>query len=189
MTKRKFTYDKDSFVVFSTQWDKHYTFLITFDMQLYLSFTYLFPCKNYVHIYNHNACTIKQWKSHKICWISFTRLNRLTTSLRKLMRQNIFSLSVNNTVCGVFLCKLVCGNLVEFLKNLTELFRFVVHYSPDVNGKRIQTTPMFKKHLLLTRFLGYICLKWFVGIEIRFYTAIWKNSGLWNKVLWLRSYL
>ena len=28
-------------------------FLITFDMQLFLKFTYLFPWKNYVDIYNH----------------------------------------------------------------------------------------------------------------------------------------
>ena len=53
MTKGKFTYDKDSFVVFSTKYDKHYTFLITFDMQLSLNFTYLSPCKNCVDIYNH----------------------------------------------------------------------------------------------------------------------------------------
>ena len=87
---------------------------------------------------------------------------------------------VNNTVCGVFLCQLVCGKLAEFLYNLTELFRFVLHNSTNVNGKRVQSseqwphkvTPLFKKHLLLTRFLGYIRLNWFVGTEVRFYTTL-----------------
>ena len=54
------------------------------------------------------------------------------------MRQNILSPFVNNTVCGVFLCKLVCGNLAEFLCNFAELFRFVVHNSTNGNGKRTQ---------------------------------------------------
>ena len=64
---------------------------------------------------------------------------------------------VKNTVCGLFLCQLVCRNLAEFLYNLAELFRFVVHNSFDVNGKRIQSsdrwphkmTSLFKKYLLL----------------------------------------
>ena len=54
------------------------------------------------------------------------------------MRQNILSPFVNNTVCGVYLCKLVCGNLAEFLYNLLELFQFVVHNSTDGNSKRVQ---------------------------------------------------
>ena len=49
----------------------------------------------------------------------------------------------------------------------------------------IQTVSMFKKHLLLTRFLGYISLKWYVESELRFYATLWKNSGLWYKVLWV----
>ena len=97
---------------------------------------------------------------------------------------------VKNTVCGLFLCQLVCRNLAEFLYNLAELFRFVVHKSFDVNGKRIQssnrwphrTTSLFKKYLLLTRFLGYIGLKWFLETEVRFCPPLWKISGLWNKV-------
>ena len=44
---------------------------------------------------------------------------------------------VKNTVCGVFLCQLISENLAKFLYNLAELFRFVVHNSFDVNGKRI----------------------------------------------------
>ena len=64
---------------------------------------------------------------------------------------------VKNTVCGVFLCQLVCGNLAEFYYNLAELFRFVVRNSFDVNGKRIQSsdrwpqkmTSLFKKYLLI----------------------------------------
>ena len=111
------------------------------------------------------------------------------TSLRELMRQNVLSSFVNNTACGLFLHKLVCGTLAEFLQNLTELFRFVVDNSPDINGKRIQMMSVFKKHLLLTRSLGYICLMWFVGNEVRFYTIVWKNSGLWDEILWVRSYL
>ena len=97
---------------------------------------------------------------------------------------------VKNTVCGVFLCQLVCGNLAEFLYNFAELFRFVVHNSFDVNGKKIQssdqwphkTTSLFKKHLLLTRFLGYFGLKWFRETEVRFCPPLWKISGLWKKV-------
>ena len=34
------------------------------------------------------------------------------------MRQSILSPFVNNTVCGVYLYKLVCGNVAEFLYNL-----------------------------------------------------------------------
>ena len=46
---------------------------------------------------------------------------------------------LNNAVCGVFLCKLVCGNVAELLYSFTELFRFILHNSTDANGKRIQT--------------------------------------------------
>ena len=45
---------------------------------------------------------------------------------------------MNNAVCGVFLCKLVCGTLAEFLGNFTELFHFVVQNFTDGNDKRIQ---------------------------------------------------
>ena len=54
------------------------------------------------------------------------------------MRQNVRSPFVNNIVCGVFLCKLVCGILAEFLDNFTELFQFVVQNFTDGNDKRIQ---------------------------------------------------
>ena len=54
------------------------------------------------------------------------------------MRQNVRSPFVNNTVCGVFLCKLVYGTLAEFLDNFTELFQFVVQTFTDGNDKRIQ---------------------------------------------------
>ena len=54
------------------------------------------------------------------------------------MRQNVRSPFVNNTVCGVFLCKLVCGTLAGFLGNFTELFQFVVQNFTDGNDKRIQ---------------------------------------------------
>ena len=54
------------------------------------------------------------------------------------MRQNVHSPFVNNTVCGVFLCKLVCGTLAGFLGNFTELFQFVVQNFTDGNDKRIQ---------------------------------------------------
>ena len=53
------------------------------------------------------------------------------------MRQNVRSPFVNNIVCGVFLCKLVCGILAEFLDNFTELFQFVVQNFTDGNDKRI----------------------------------------------------
>ena len=97
-------------------------------------------------------------KNYKVFFLS-------PTSLRELMRQNVLSSFVNNTACGLFLHKLVCGTLAEFLQNLTELFRFVVDNSPDINGKRIQMMSMFKKHLLLTRSLGIylsdvVCWKW-----------------------------
>ena len=88
---------------------------------------------------------------------------------------------LNNAVFGVFLCKLVCGNVAELLYSFTELFRFILHNSTDANGKRIQRgdqsphkmRSMFKKHLLLPRFMWYICLIWFVGTEVRFYTILW----------------
>ena len=54
------------------------------------------------------------------------------------MRQNVRSPFVNNKVCGVFLCKLVCGTLAGFLGNFTELFQFVVQNFTDGNDKRIQ---------------------------------------------------
>ena len=54
------------------------------------------------------------------------------------MRQNVRSPFVNNTVCGVLLCKLVCGTLAGFLGNFTELFQFVVQNFTDGNDKRIQ---------------------------------------------------
>ena len=65
---------------------------------------------------------------------------------------------MNNTVCGVFLCRLVCGNLADFLYTLTELFQFVVHNSTDENGKRTQRgdqwpqqmTSMFKAFVITT---------------------------------------
>ena len=52
----------------------------------------------------------------------------------------IFGLFVDNTVCGAFLHQLVCGNFAEFLYNLAKLFRFVVHNSLDINGKKIQSS-------------------------------------------------
>ena len=54
------------------------------------------------------------------------------------MRQNVRSPFVNNTVCGVSLCKLVCATLAGFLGNFTELFQFVVQNFTDGNDKRIQ---------------------------------------------------
>ena len=53
------------------------------------------------------------------------------------MRQNVRSPFVNNKVCGVFLCKLVCGTLAGFMGNFTELFQFVVQTFTEGNDKRI----------------------------------------------------
>ena len=116
------------------------------------------------------------------------------------MRQNVLSSFVNNTACELFLHKLVCGTLAEFLQNLAELFRFVVDNPLDINGKRIEMMSMLKKHLLLIRSLGInlsdvVCWKWgeilyncmeefrFVGQSFMVPQLLVKDNLWWYKQL------
>ena len=54
---------------------------------------------------------------------------------------------MNNTICGVFLHKLVCGILAEFLLNLTKLVR-----RTQCSIQRIQ----FKRHQCLNRVINTV---------------------------------